>query len=196
MSTAYVYKRLLFERTVPLSTRPLIADQISAAGSTLFGLFQGVIGLPSNEVIAVATAAADDALLRAQDIPGLLAVDAVSITATVRPRDPAPLQAPGIYAHRWFHIGARHWPRFLELSEAAWPAFERAFASEIVGLWKQDVEPDASLVLLMTRYPDLATWERSRAGAASDAEQHMRQHFRERQGMVTWTSVVATRLFA
>jgi hypothetical protein len=191
----YVYKRFMFERTVTSAVRALIVDQISRGGSTLFGLFEGVLGLPSNEVIVVATPAAADAPLQAQDIPGLIAADAVAMTATVRPRNPEPLQAPGIYAHRWFHIKAGHWPRFLQLSESAWPAFERAFAAEVVGLWKQDVEPDACLVLLMTRYPDLATWERSRAGAASDAEQDMRQHFRERHELVTWTSVVATRLF-
>jgi hypothetical protein len=196
MPTSYFYKRLLFERTLTAADIAAIERQIVASGAGIFGLFEGVIGVPSNELVAMATwsdvvAAAG---LQAGDVPGLLAVDAVALEATSRPATTTRQRAPGLYAHRWFHIQAVDWPGFLALSEASWPAFERAFDASVAGLWRQEVEPESCLVLLITRYPDLATWERSRTGYDSDEERAMRDNFRQRHRLVNWTSVVATRL--
>jgi hypothetical protein len=96
------------------------------------------------------------------------------LTATVRPLDDAPLADDGVYALRWFEIDAADWDEFLALSEGAWPGFEGANPGvRIHGFFREGEDR----VLLVTRYPSLASWETSRnalddAGGANFRRRH------------------------
>ena len=95
------------------------------------------------------------------------AADGVSLVVTARPVDPdlahAPV-GPGVFALRWFECDPAAAEELVELSVAAWPAFEAGTpGTRIFGLFRAD--PDASAparFLLCTRYPSVAAWETSR----------------------------------
>ena len=177
------------------------ADAVAASGGSLFGLFVAQIGLPAHQALLLTAWPDPQALARGAD----LAIDAVSevrslsserIAATVRPIEAAPRTEPGVYAHRWFEIAEADWPEFLELSEAAWPEFEKSFGVEVQGLFRSlDTEPPAARVLLLTRYPSLAVWERSRQPSGPGPQQEASfAHFRRRARLIRSTVVVTTRL--
>ena len=115
---------------------------------------------------------------------------------SVRPARPVPPLEPGVYAHRWFELRDADWPEFVELSTDAWPEFERSFDSQILGLWRsRDVEQPRARALLLTRYPSLAMWERSRGESArSERESALWQRFVRRHQLTDSTVVVITRL--
>jgi hypothetical protein len=177
------------------------AEAVEKAGGQLFGLFVGQIGLAANEGI-ILTFWPDAAEKR--ESPVLTgAMEGVESTveqlvATVRPREPASPSEPGVYAHRSFEIQEKDWPEFLALSEGAWPTFEAAFGAEVLGFWRSlEVEPPKARVYLLTRYPDLATWERSRMTNTQDpGEQEARKRFVRRHELTDFTVVVTTQLFA
>lgn len=100
----------------------------------------------------------------ADGIASVLELGTERLVATVRPADPEAPVDVGIYAHRWFETTDEHWPEFIDLSQAAWPDFEGAFPGvRVVGLWRSlAVDSPVVRALLITRYPTLAVWERSR----------------------------------
>ena len=179
------YERQLI-RIRPRSWRAVIeritgpgAEAVEKEGGRLFGLFSGQIGLSANEGIVI-TAWPDTS---ARESPILTGVEDVleskveRLIATVRPTEPAPPTKPGVYAHRRFEIQERDWPEFLDLSESAWPSFESDFGVEVVGFWRSlDVEPPRARVFLLTYYPDLSTWERSRRPTKDARERFVRRH--------------------
>ncbi len=70
-----------------------------------------------------------------------------------------------IYVLRTWRIKPGTWPEFQELShDHIWPAMEAAGA-KIIGLW-QTIIGDGNEVILLTRYDDLAHWERTRVWSA------------------------------
>src|SRR5205085_295124 len=93
-----------------------------------------------------------------------LQTEVETLTATVRPTSGEPLAADdGVYAHRWFDIDPADWDEFLALSEGAWPGFEAANPGvRIHGFFRAGTQGER--VLLVTRYPSLASWETSRNG--------------------------------
>lgn len=164
--------------------------QLCEAPSVL-GIFAGVIGLPANDLLVLA---APMGLPEYSGLPGLLKHSTRELAATVRPTEPTALTGDGIYAHRWFRIAPANWERFLDLSQGAWPAFEAAFDAQIMGFFRQDMSPSVTEVLLLTQYPGLAGWERSRTDFNTQEEKAARANFIERQGLTQWTTVTATRL--
>jgi hypothetical protein len=186
MTQPYIYSHLQFSGPAnPAAVRTLAEE------ASVLGIFSGVIGLPVNDLLVLA---APMGLPSFAGLPGLLRHSTRELMATVRPTEPAVLTEDGIYAHRWFRIETAHWDRFLALSEGAWPAFETAFDVRIMGLFKQETSPTLTEVLLLTRYPSLAGWERSRTDFKTDEEKAARSNFVERQGLTQWTTVTATRL--
>jgi NIPSNAP len=66
-----------------------------------------------------------------------------------------------IYVLRTWRIKPGTWREFQELSNNdIWPAMEAAGA-KIIGLW-QTIIGEGNEVVLLTRYDDLAMWERTR----------------------------------
>ncbi|UCE85000.1 MAG: hypothetical protein JSU66_11655 [Deltaproteobacteria bacterium] len=168
---------------------------VAHAGGIFYGLWVGQIGLGSNEGILM-TAAEPSARRALDGVEDVVDSRLESLIASVRPERPVPPREPGVYAHRWFELRDSDWPEFVELSTRAWPEFERSFDSQILGLWRSgDVEPPRARALLLTRYPSLAMWERSRGERArSERESAIWQRFVRRHRLTDSTVVVTTRL--
>ncbi len=187
-------------RVVPAITGPG-ASAVAARGGSLFGLFVAQIGLPSHQGLVLTAWSDTDALARGagfavDGVSGVRTVSSERVEATVRPTEAVPRTEPGVYAHRWFEIADADWPEFLELSQAAWPEFEKSFGVEVQGLFRSlDAEAPDARVLLITRYPSLAVWERSRRPAGPGLEQEASfACFRRRARLTRSTVVVTTRL--
>ena len=159
-----------------------VASVRDELGATTWGLFAPLIGAAS-ETLEVVVAGALRSLTSAT-------VEAsASLTATVRPTDASPLSDDGVYALRWFDIDPVDWPEFLALSEGAWPGFEGANPGvRIHGFFRSGEDR----VLLVTRYPSLASWETSR-NAPDDAGG---ANFRRRHELTRSTIVRTYRLIA
>lgn len=114
------------------------------------------------------------------------------LVATVRPTTADAADAPvgpGVFALRWFECAARDADELVDLSAAAWPAFEEGTpGTRIFGLFRVD-EPEAegARFLLCTRYPSVAAWETSRADTDSP-------EFRRRRALTRRSQVSLWRL--
>ena len=122
-------------------------------GSGDWASFVPLIGGWTDERISIAVGA---------EVPG------ERLVATARPVDADASNAPagpGVFALRWFECRATDAAELVDLSAAAWPAFEAGTpGTRIFGLFR--VEPDegdTSRFLLCTRYPSVSAWETSRA---------------------------------
>ncbi len=188
--------------------REVAAPAVREAGGSLFGLFLGQIGLGANEAVVLSAWPDEESsrrsgVLSIAGVDDVLESDAEQLVATVRPVDPTPPTRPGVYAHRRFEIQEKDWPEFLELSSGAWPDFESAYDVRVIGFWRSlDVASPRARVELLTFYPTLAHWERSRgprggargptADAPTPTESHRR--FGRRHELTEDTCVVTTRL--
>jgi len=183
-----------------------VADRIRAEstqtleskGGVLYGIWRSQIGRPRDELTAVTCwreqPSADTSGSLFSHILNVTRQTAVAMTPTLRPTSPEPPRRQGNYAFRWFKTPAHHWTEFLDLCTAAWPDFESAYDSQIIGLWR--VTPgDNSTVrsLLITRRPDLAMWERSKQ-PANEAEAEVRRKLNRRYEICDDTIVCTSTL--
>jgi hypothetical protein len=172
--SAYEYRTVRIPRGawpgVARSVHGEVAAAVSGSGGAIVGLFAGLIGLASDEgVILIGwpdaetlAACAPRAIGRAVDI-----VDSTveRLAPSARPLDVSPI-APSspsdVYAHRWFWLQPQDWPEFVTLSETGvWPYFE-SDGCRIIGLWRSMEPGPLAKALLITRYPSVAHWERTR----------------------------------
>jgi hypothetical protein len=152
-------------------------------GGVAWGVFAPQIGAASETIEVIV----------AGELPVLTTATVTvprELTSTVRPTTTEPLPADdGVYALRWFEIDPADWPEFLALSEGAWPGFEGANPGvRIHGFFRRGEDE----VLLVTRYPSLASWETSR-NATDDAGG---ANFRRRHQLTKSTIVRTYRLMA
>jgi hypothetical protein len=203
MAENYVHHRITVG---PRQWKPVadaLADaaspRLKAAGGELYGAWRSQIGRPRDEVAAItvwpdagAAMAAEALLLR--DIDHVRDCESERMTVTLRPETPSPPRRQGNYAFRWFVTPARHWPEFLDLCAGAWPGFESAYDSQVIGLWRCAVQ-DGDFVrsLLLTRRPDLAMWERSKIPVGAE-EAEVRKKLSRRYDLCDWTCVYTTTL--
>ena len=168
---------------------------LEAAGGRRWALANGLFGLWNHEVILVTSwdVGSIGAELLASNLPvGASVVDSYEFLATARPSDDQPLSKPGIYVHRLFGVDAANIDRFVSLSDEAWKTFETAtsYESQPQGLFRQREHPGTGgLMLLVTWYDRLESWERSRTPAPEAAA-----NFRERAMITTRSMALATRL--
>ncbi len=183
-------------------------DALAAAGGALYGAWRSQIGRPRDEVTVITawtapvTAAAAQALLLG-DMADIEDSASLAMLPTLRPTDTAPPQRQGNYAFRWFVTPETDWPEFLDLCAQAWPGFEAAYDSQVIGLWRctgdgadaaaGPAAPGAVRSLLLTRRPDLAMWERSKLPQGA-AESAVRDALSRRYDLCNWTSVATTTL--
>jgi hypothetical protein len=173
------------------------ARRLAEAGGSLYGIWRSQIGRPRDELQAVSvwpkvvTAAAAEQALLGQE-PDVRAAHSETMTPTRQ----------GNYAFRWFATPEPHWPEFLDLCAAAWPGFEDAYDSQVVGLWQAsgdrtgNGDDEASGAgrfggvrsLLLTRRPNLAMWERSKLPEGA-AEAQVREKLSRRYDLCDWTVV-------
>lgn len=174
---------------------------LNETGSKLYGIWRSQIGRPRDELNIITVSQPGDAGTRADaEAQWLKSVDAVehietrAMQPTLRPADHAPPARQGNYAFRFFALPAENWDEFLRLCAAAWPGFEAAYDSQVIGLWRIETErPGICESLLLTRRPDLAMWERSKL-PANAAEAEVRRQLSRRYDLCDETWVFTTTL--
>ena len=171
-----------------------------AQGGSIWGLFSPLIGLASDCGILMSAWPADAGSLAPADaalqgIPEILASTGEDLAPTVRPTTATPPAGPGIYSFRWFNLRAADWPELVELSDAAWPSFEKSFGASILGLWRsRAVAPPAARGLLLTRYADHAAWDRSRPDGPAPGDPESARRFMRRRDLVESSVCFTTKL--
>ena len=175
------------------------AARISELNGALYGLWRSQIGLPRDTVTAITVWPNTNAAVRLADLlhdddPGVDTVELDLMSPTLRPESAEPPRRQGNYAFRWFETSAENFVEFLELCEATWQGFENSYDSQVIGLWRVEGNDEGpTRTLLMTRRPDLATWERSKRPADA-AEAAVRKKLNRRYDLCDWTTVYTTTL--
>jgi hypothetical protein len=185
-------------RTFAAVAQRLAALDWAGQGGALFGLWRSQIGRPRDELTAITVwpqtvdPAAVSALMKG--VGEVREVTSEPLRATLRPASPAPPRRQGNYAFRWFELKEANWEEFLSLCAAAWPGFESAYDSQVIGLWRCVTDaPGRVRALLLTRRPDLAMWERSKTPADA-AEREVRRKLSRRYDLCDATWVYTTTL--
>ena len=192
-----------------------LAERLTKAalnGGTLYGAWRSQIGRPRDELQAmtlwpreIRAAAAENALL--SGAADMRHASSQALVATLRPTDTTAPTRQGNYAFRWFATPEPNWPEFLQLCTDAWPGFEAAYDSQVIGLWQatddrtgsdRDEASGAGIQggvgsLLMTRRPNLAMWERSKQPSGA-AESDVRDKLSRRYDLCDWTVVSTSTL--
>ena len=184
---------------------PARRQRLEAAGASIYGIWRSQIGRPRDELTAITvwpagtTAKAAEAAF-IDDVADIRASASEALQPTLRPTDPTRPSRQGNYAFRWFATPEKHWDEFLALCAGAWPGFEAAYDSQVIGLWRAtgdragaaDAASGAGLPgvrsLLLTRRPNLAMWERSKL-PEGEAEQAVRDALSRRYDLCDWTVV-------
>lgn len=162
MSDVYEYRTLRIRRA---AWRDLAIAGAALADPPLFALFAGMIGFANDEGVMMrawpeARAVAEKSGPRLP--PQIIESGVERLLPTVRPMDATPPAVDGVYAHRWFWLQPQDWAEFQRLSEdGIWPYFE-SDGCAIVGLWRSMEPGPLAAALLITRYPSVAHWERTR----------------------------------
>jgi hypothetical protein len=175
-------------------------------------MWRSQIGRPRDEIQAITVwpspmRASEAERLLLMGEPDIWIRRSEALLPTIRPGDPAPPRRQGNYAFRWFATPQQHWPEFLDLCASAWPGFESAFDSQVIGLWQavgdrtgtdNDEATGAGIhsgvrSLLLTRRPNLAMWERSKLPEGK-AESKVRDMLSRRYDLCDWTVVCTATL--
>lgn len=207
MSTRYLFHTVAAEprqwRGVADALAVAAASELGPFGGHLFGIWRSQIGRPRDELTvitfwpddgeAAGQSAAAETWLARRD--GVRSFESRAMMATLRPDAPHPPDRQGNYAFRSFVTPPENYNEFLALCEAAWPGFEAAYDSQVIGLWRFDAPSEAHGIetLLITRRPDLAMWERSKLPADA-AEREVRAKLSRRYDLCDATWVVTTTL--
>lgn len=173
---------------------------LRAAGGELYGIWRSQIGRPRDELTVLTRWPGDcpapgevELLLRAA-LPPVRALSTSKLRAWLRPIDGLPPSRQGNYAFRTFELAQAHREEFLSLCAQAWPGFEAAYDSQVIGLWEIECsEPGRTRALLLTRRPDLAMWERSKL-PQGEAETEVRDKLSRRYDLCDDTEVYTTTL--
>jgi len=205
----YAYHRIT---AAPLHWRSVTdeivsGDSVSLAGGRLYGVWRSQIGKPRDELSVITyweqgttTAAAETAVIGA--VGSVTGISTELMRPTLRPTDANPPKRQGNYAFRWMSTPAENWDELLALCADAWPGFESAYDSQVIGLWRMSEERTGGPVeeatgasvstgirsLLFTRRPDLAMWERSKL-PQGPAEAKVRETLSRRYDLCDWTTV-------
>lgn len=189
----YAYLRLSLPRGP--GPRAALTAALNAGGLTggrYLGLFTSQLGWEASEVAVLARAQGEGPVGLADPSLGE-ALEAGTMTPTVRPGPGATLRPGGIWVHRTFAVKAQDVEGFTALSAQAWPDFEARFDAQIFGLFLIDAPTQAAerTLLLITRYADHGVWETSR-----DPTTEAMQTFMKRAALTLRTRAASTLLAA
>lgn len=200
--TTYLHHHVLCEPRRWQQVADLLASSadgpLATGGGALYGIWRNQIGRPRDE-LNIMTAWSNGCDKRAASewidgANGVLQQSCLELTPTLRPTDAAPPTRQGNYAFRFFETPAANWDEFLALCGAAWPGFEAAYDSQVIGLWEiASSKPGIRESLLLTRRPDLAMWERSKL-PANETEAEVRRKLSRRYDLCDATFVYTTTL--
>lgn len=189
----YLVRRV---RTAGAATAALLDELTSswreaclAADAIPWGVFGGLLGLRTDELILVAARCPGS--LAWPTLTDVQPIEEFVGTPTARPLAPIPQETPGIYVFRQFEISATDVDEFVRLSAEAWESFESDadYRAEPRALLRGHASEGATRMLLVTWYDHLASWERSRQPPAA-----ARANFLARARLTRWALPIATRL--
>jgi hypothetical protein len=185
-------------RSYAAAARRIAGIDWARHGGALYGIWRSQIGQPRDELTAVTVWPQEsnpEAMANlTSGIGEVRQVTSEPLRATLRPVSLQPPRRQGNYAFRWFELPEPHWEEFLSLCAAAWPGFESAYDSQVIGLWRcMRAAPGRVRALLLTRRPDLAMWERSKIPAGA-AENEVRRQLSRRYDLCDGTWVYTTTL--
>ena len=183
-----------------------VDQETRGSSGSVFLLCAGLIGFASDEGVLIRSwpdeATLDRSATSTLSRGGVIDEWAVeSLTPTVRPLDATPPREPGVYAHRRFWLEHEHWDEFQRFSEhGIWPYFE-SDGCRIIGLWRGAAETGLCKALLVTNYPSVAHWERTRLqspepppGANAALYRHAQEAGRMRAAITERSIVRLTRI--
>jgi hypothetical protein len=217
MTSCYAYHRVT---TVPFQWNA-VADglrsdpSVDQAGGNLYGIWRSQIGRPRDELSVItywpdgASAISADMIVNAgmAGTGGVSAISTEIMSPTLRPSHADRPVRQGNFAFRWLSTPSENWDEFLALCADAWPGFESAYDSQVIGLWRMSEERTGGHIdevtgagitggirsLLFTRRPDLAMWERSKLPQGA-AEAKVRETLSRRYDLCDWTAVYTSTL--
>ncbi|ETR75960.1 hypothetical protein X566_22525 [Afipia sp. P52-10] len=177
-----------------IALKPWLARE----GGILYGVWRSQIGEPRDTLNIITSwslpASGVGISEKLNAISQIRGYEMTSMEPTLRPASDAPPVRQGNFAFRWQETPAERWQEFLDLCVAAWPGFEGAYDSQVVGLWKlRDSSTPTVRSLLLTRRPNLAMWERSKIPQGA-AEAAVRDKLNQRYDLCTSTVVYTTTL--
>lgn len=200
MSDSYVYLHL----AAPEQSSTELAKALGGAclrswherGAEVWGMFSGLFGLDSNELVVILNNAADvPPAALAEPVTNARVLQVLQLQARARPTVFAPLAEPGLYVLRHFRLQPSAVAETVRLSRQAWESFETDadFHTRPLGLFEQTqpTESHYENMLLVTWYDGFESWERSRKPAPEAQD-----NFRARHALTTRTGAVATRLLS
>ena len=162
---------------------------------TLWGVWEGLFGVASNELIVVAAARGERPetdFVEALSGEPVEVRDLLLLAPTVRPTGTAPCDRPGLYVFRFFDVPTANVEEVAALSRQAWETFENAdqYQSEPQGLFRgADRSVESGRMLLVTWYDGLESWQISRRPAPEAMA-----NFQRRRALTRGTLALATRL--
>ena len=198
MTDTYCYLQLRGDGRDSAALKAALSDAAGTwrqAGITIWGVWEGLFGIASNELIVVAAASGERPEKDFSDVLDGRAIsirDSLLLAPTVRPEGTAPCREPGLYVFRFFEVATADVAEVAELSRQAWETFENAdnSQSEPQGLFRPfDQSIDSGRMLLVTWYDGLESWQTSRAPDPAAVE-----NFKRRRALTRGTLALATRL--
>lgn len=185
-SGVYVFERVQgpgrTSREVHDATRSTVQSELDACGGHLWGEFNGLFGVGSNERFVVSWVP-EDALegtsLMWSSAPDIAVLERHVLVPTVRPSSPQPLSEPGLYVFRFFVVDNASVDEVTRLSQEAWTTFEATsdYRAEPKALFCQaDRDAERGVMLLVTWYDGFGSWETSRQPAPAARENFLRRH--------------------
>lgn len=205
MADTYCYLHLKGPGRDSEALREMLRDDIVGrwrqAGITLWGVWDGIFGVASNELILVAAASGErlesdftDALEGSVSEKMVGVREALLLAPTVRPAGTTPCTKEGLYVFRFFEVKNADVAEIAELSRQAWETFENteAYQTEPQGLFRPaDAAAERGRMLLVTWYDGLDSWQTSRKPAPEAMANFLR-----RRELTEGTVALATRLSA
>lgn len=203
MTDTYCYLHLKGAGRDTEILKTALTDRVTGAwrqsGVTIWGIWEGLFGVASNELLVVAAAPgerflADFEQALAADVASerITVIEAELLNPTVRPTGTAPCHKPGLYVFRFFEVRNADVAEVAKLSRQAWETFENSdeYMSEPQGLFRPaDGSAEWGRMLLVTWYDGLTSWQTSRRPAPAAMA-----NFQRRRELTRGTVALATRL--
>ena len=197
MSDTYCYMHVGGAGRDSVALRQELKDSVYGtwrqSGIGAWGVWEGLFGVGSNELIVVGAAAGEqESAAFTSAFSEAQVVDSLLLTPTVRPSETKPCDKAGLYVFRFFDVNHADVDEIAALSFEAWTTFEHAgdYQAEPQGLFAQrDRSAERGRMLLVTWYDGLNSWQTSRRPAPAAAA-----NFQRRRDLTHGTRALATRL--